>query len=76
MEQALRPVSWPASSPLVSLSDGAGVLSSASQLLRTEPSEQGCWVHLPSPEPEERRAVEARGAGSMPQALTQLTPGD
>lgn len=76
MEQALRPVSWPASSPLMSLNDGAGVLSSALQLLRTEPSEQGCRVHLPSPEPEERRAVEARGAGSMLQAVMHLAPGD
>ena len=76
MEQALRLVPWPASSPLVSLNNRAGALSSTLQLLRTQPSEQGCWVHLPSLEPEQWQVVEARGAGSMPQALMHLTPGD
>lgn len=76
MEQALRLVPWPSSSPLVSLNNGAGALNSTLQLLWTWPSEQGCWVHLRSPVLEERRVVEARGAGSMPQALMHLTSRD
>lgn len=76
VEQALRLVPWRASSTLVSLSNIAEALSSTLQLLWTQPSEQGCWVHFPSSEPEERQVVEARGAGCVPQALMHLTPGD
>lgn len=76
MQKALRLEPWPTLNPLTSLNNSAGVLSVAFHLSEAQLLEQGCWVHLRSPVLEEKRVVEARGAGSMLQTLIHLTSGD
>lgn len=46
VEQGLEAGALACFQPSVSLSNRSGALSSALQLLWTQPSEQGCWVHL------------------------------
>lgn len=74
MEQALRLAPWPASSRLVSLNNGAGALELCLAAVTDRAIRAG--VLGASPALEERRVLEARGAGSVPQALMHLTSGD
>lgn len=71
MEQTLKLEPWPTLNPLMSLNNSAGALGFAFHRLQAQPSERGYISVL-----EERRVVEVRGAGSMPQTLMHLTSRD